>query len=285
MHPGGFVGGPAGRRRGFAAPSWPRSSPAWGPAPCSGGGPQTLHCVRAWGRGRIVPRCRALGRWGPAPRPLFRHFAPGGALGPLGRWGPGFRRGLGRARPLRRGGPSPPWLARASRSSRAAGSLAGDRSPLLAAPVPPGLRGGPPCSPLSRGGPVARLGPPLARCFPPPLHRRGARAGCGPRLWGALRPPPGIRVCRAGLLCAVPPCFSAVPAAMGAAGAAPAARWCGRQTVYRRCRGWEERTERERPRRYHYRPPWAGSVRFQLRCRKGNSLPQIGQYRQYSRTG
>ncbi len=195
MHPGGFVGGPAGRRRGFAAPLWPRSSPAWGPAPCSGGGPQTLHCVRAWGRGRFVPRCRALGRWGPAPRPLFRHFAPGGALGPLGRWGPGFRRGLGRARPLRRGGPSPPWLARASRSSRAAGSLAGGRSPLLAAPVPPGLRGGPPCSPLFRGGPVARLGPPLARCFPPPLHRRGARAGCGPRLWGALRPPPGIRVC------------------------------------------------------------------------------------------
>lgn len=37
---GGFVGGPAGRRRGFAAPSWPHSSPAWGPgAKCGPGSP------------------------------------------------------------------------------------------------------------------------------------------------------------------------------------------------------------------------------------------------------
>ena len=74
-----------------------------------------------------------------------------------------------------------------------AGFLAGDRSPLFAAPVPPGLRGGPACSPLRcRGGPWARLGPPPARCCPPSLHPAGARAACGPRLLGALRPRRGL---------------------------------------------------------------------------------------------
>lgn len=49
--------------------------------------------------------------------------------------------------------------------------------------------------------------------------------------------------------------------------------------------GWTPAQRRERLRRGHSRPPWAGSVRFQLRYRKGNRLPQIGQYRQYSLTG
>lgn len=132
-----------------------------------------------------LPGPWALGPGSPAP---FSPLRPRRCARPLGRWGPASV-GVsgGRARCGGAGLP-PPWLARASRSPRAAGFLAGDRSPLFAAPVPPGLRGGPPCSPLGRGGPWARLGPPPARCCPPPLPPAGARAACGPRLLGALRP-------------------------------------------------------------------------------------------------
>ena len=193
MHPGGFVGGPAGRRRGFAAPSWPRSSPAWGPAPCSGGGPQTLHCVRACAGGRSRPRCRALGRWGPAPPAFYRHFAPGGALGPLGRWGPGFRRGLGRARPLRRGGPAPPMACPCVPVSAALrASSRGIGRPCLLRPCRPAFAAGPRAPPSAVGG--AR-GPAWGPPRPAGARLRstgGGRARAAARALGRVAPPAGV---------------------------------------------------------------------------------------------
>lgn len=279
---GGACRGPAGPRG--RVPVWPSSAPRAGPrAALRGGCARTLHGVRAWGRGRFVPRCRALGRWGPAPRPLFRHFAPGGALGPLGVGGrlpSGSRAGApaaaGRACPPH-GLPVRPGL----RCS--AGFLAGDRSPLFAAPVPPGLRGGPACSPLRcRGGPWARLGPPPARWCPPSLHRRGARAGCGPRFWARCAPRRGLVLlglflcaCRCGCrwACAA---WRACSARAALAGGNP----------IQKVLSVGARSERGKFAQGTLSPRLgADSVRLQLRYRKGNSLPQIGQYHQYSLTG
>ena len=132
-------------------------------------------------RGPLVPRCRACGA---APLRFLRTaprlpcVARGGARAACGP-------GLGAARPLRRGRAAPPLAGPPGRSAfrRAPCSVALLRS---VRPVgSPALR--PRVLPLS-GAPGAARGLPSRACSPAPLHRRGARAGCGPRLWGALRP-------------------------------------------------------------------------------------------------
>ena len=186
---GGACRGPAGPRG--RVPVWPSSAPRAGPrAALRGGCARTLHGVRAWGRGRFVPRCRALGRWGPAPRPLFRHFAPGGALGPLGRWGPGFRRGLGRARPLRRGGPAPPMACPCVPVSAALrASSRGIGRPCLLRPCRPAFAAGPRAPPSAVGGARGPAwGPPRPAVARLRSTRRGRARPAGRAYWARCAP-------------------------------------------------------------------------------------------------
>ena len=161
---------------------WPSSAARAGPrAAMRGGGARTLRGVRACSGGRFVPRCRACGA---APLRFLRTaprlpcVARGGARAACGP-------GLGAARPLRRGRAAPPLAGPPARSAfrRAPCSVA-----LLRSARPggsPALR--PRVLPLS-GAPGAARGLPSRACSPAPLHPAGARAACGPRLWGALRP-------------------------------------------------------------------------------------------------
>ena len=73
---GGFVGGPACRPRRTAAArqSWPRSSPAWAPAPqCAAGGAHTLQGMRKKCRtaGPPPPPCPLRGARGRVPLAAF----------------------------------------------------------------------------------------------------------------------------------------------------------------------------------------------------------------------
>ena len=134
-----------------------------------------------------LPGPWALGPGSPAP---FSPLRPRRCARPLGRWGPASV-GVsgGRARCGGAGLP-PPWLARASRSPLLCGLPRGGSVALVccaraarpsrrARVLPPSAVG---------GGPWARLGPPPARWCPPSLHRRGARAGCGPRFGARCAP-------------------------------------------------------------------------------------------------
>ena len=186
--------GSSGARRGGGGGSPPRR----GPAPRPRGPPRRI-------ARRVCPHPPLCARLGPGP---LRPSLPGPwALGPgspapfsplrprrcaRAPWALGARlpSGSRAGAPAAAGRACPPHGLPVRPGLRcSAGFLAGDRSPLLAAPVPPGLRGGPACSPLRcRGGPWARLGPPPARWCPPSLHRRGARAGCGPRFGARCAP-------------------------------------------------------------------------------------------------
>ena len=163
------------------------------------------------------------------PGPFFATSPPAVRSAP---WalGAGFRRGLGRARPLRRGGPAPPMACPCVPVSAALrASSRGIGRPCLLRPCRPAFAAGPRAPPLRcRGGPVGPLGAPpgpLVPAFAPPA---GGARGLRPALWGALRPPPGIRVCRAGFLCAVRCACRWDSAAWRAAVGGPR-RPCGRQ--------------------------------------------------------
>ena len=230
-------------------------------------------------RGPLVPRCRALGRWGPAPLRFLRTaprlpcVARGGARAACGP-------GLGAARPLRRGRAAPPLAGPPARSAfrRAPCSVA----LLLSARAggSPALR--PRVLPLP-GAPGAARGLPSRACSPAPLHPAGARAACGPR-FGSLRAPAGVSVLLGLCLCAVRcACRWVVPHG-GPPWAARAALTGG--NPIQKVLSVGARSERGKFAQGKLFPRLgAGSVRLQLRYRKGNSLPQIGQYHQYSLTG
>ena len=185
---GGACRGPAGPRG--RVPVWPSSAPRAGPrAALRGGCARTLHGVRAWGRGRFVPRCRALGRWGPAPRPLFRHFAPGGALGPLGVGGrlpSGSRAGApaaaGRACPPM-ACPCVPVSAALRASSRGIGR------PCLLRPCRPAFAAGPRAPPSAVGGARGPAwAPPRPACARLRSPRRGRARPAGRAYWARCAP-------------------------------------------------------------------------------------------------
>ena len=170
--------------------------------------------ARARSRGRVAPVCGPRGPprrnarrgvpapsavCGPAPgvasslaaapvaRPpsAFCALRPGSPAWRAAVRAPLVARGL--ARPARSaGGARPPrWLAPRA-GLRSVGLPV--RSPSSAPPVPVVLPlCGPGCSPF-RGPPVPRGASPRAPVPRLRSTRRGARAACGPRLWGALRP-------------------------------------------------------------------------------------------------
>ena len=184
-HGARLAGGPRGREG--ASPCGPRLRPARAPAPqCAAGVPApTAVCGPAPG---VASSLAAA----PVARPpsAFCALRPGSPAWRAAVRAPLVARGL--ARPARSaGGARPPrWLAPRA-GLRSVGLPV--RSPSSAPPVP-SVRPlcGPVCSPFP-GPPGPRGASPRAPVPRLRSTRRGARAGCGPRLWGALRPPPGLR--------------------------------------------------------------------------------------------
>ena len=210
-------------------------------------------------RGSLRPSLPRLWR---GPPPLFAHCAPAplrGARRCARRLWPGAWRGPP-APPGARGPPAgwPPGPVCVP-----SGSLFGRPPPLR--PSRWFARSAAPCAPLS-GAPGAARGLPSRACSPAPLHPAGARAACGPRLWGALRPRRGygrflLGLCLCACRCA---CRWVVP--HGGPPWAGRAALAGGEMVYRRCRGWGARTGagKSAQRKLAARLG-AGSVRYQLR--------------------
>ena len=225
-HGARLAGGPRGREG--ASPCGPRLRPARAPAPqCAAGVPApTAVCGPAPGAAR--PSLPRLWR---GPPPLFAHCAPAplrGARRGARRLWPGAWRGPP-ATPGARGPPAgwPPGPVCVP-----SGSLFGRPPPLR--PSRWFSRFAAPGAPPSGGPPVPRGASPRAPVPRLRSTRRGARAACGPRLWGALRPRRGyggflLGLCLCACRCA---CRWVVPH-----GGPP---WAGRAAlaggpVYRRC--------------------------------------------------
>ena len=210
----GFVGGPGGALAWVRAPFGPPLLARLGPRAPSGRGAQTLQGVRACPG---AARPSLPGPVGPGSPGLFSPLRPrrcprpcGGRAGaPSGPWA---------GAPAPAGAACPPSACRPSRSPFDCGLPRGG-SALLSPPGPPGCAPRPRAPPRLRGGPGARLGPPRAAFVPPPLPPRGARAACGPRLLGALRPPrrrrTGVLAAQSGGKCSQKKVKAAAPTKRG----------------------------------------------------------------------
>lgn len=179
----GFVGGPAGARRGSRPRCGPAPRPRGPPCPFGRGCPHPPRCAGLL-RGSLRPSLPRLWR---GPPSAFCALRPGSPAWRAAGRAPLVARGL--ARPARfAGGARPPrWLAPRA-GLRSVGLPV--RSPSSAPPVPLVLPlCGLGCSPF-RGAPGAARGLPSRACSPAPLRPAGARAAFGPRL-GSLRAPAG----------------------------------------------------------------------------------------------
>lgn len=174
-------------RGGARAVVAPAPRPVGPPRPFGRGCPNPPRCARL-PPGSLRPSLPGPWALGPGPPGAFSPLRPrrcprprgGSGGGPVGPLGGRARCGGGGLPP--QGLPSVPVCG----STAAALGRGGGLAPFARAAR---LRAASPCSPRLRGGPGARLGPPRAAFVPPSLPPRGARAACGPRLLGALRPP------------------------------------------------------------------------------------------------